>query len=66
MADHESGIYSPDSLADLANGITGEVTVHESDRSSFQDGLFVEKWITEKMIGKDAKPIVPEVWQDYL
>ncbi|MCZ6538317.1 MAG: acetylxylan esterase [Chloroflexi bacterium] len=66
MAEHESGIYSPDALADLAAGIAGEVTVFESERSSFKDGLFAEKWITEKLIGKDAKPIVPEHWQSYV
>ncbi len=66
MAEHESGLYSPDALADLAGGIAGEVTVHESERSSFKDGLFTEKWITEKLIGKDAEPIVPEVWQSYV
>lgn len=66
LAEHESGIYSPDALAELANGIAGEVTVHESERSSFKDGLFTEKWITEKLIGQDAKPIVPEHWQSYV
>ncbi len=63
LADHESEIYSPRALADLVGGITGEVTVHESERSSFKDGLFTEKWVTEKMIGPDAAPIVPEHWQ---
>ena len=66
MAEHKSGLYSPDALADLANGITGEVTVYESERSSFKDGLFAERWLTEKVIGKDAQPIVPELWQSYV
>ena len=66
LADHESGLYSPDALADLANGIAGLVTVHESERSSFKDGVFEERWITERLIGKDAEPIVPEHWQDYV
>ena len=66
LADHESGIYSPGALADLANGIAGKVTVHESERSSFKDGLFTEKWLTEKLIGKGAEPIVPEHWQSYV
>ena len=66
LADHESGIYSPGALADLAAGIAGEVTVHESERSSFKDGLFTEKWLTEKLIGKGAEPIVPEHWQSYV
>ena len=63
MADHRSGIYNPDTLADLEGAITGNVTVHESERSSFKDGIFTEEWITEKLIGKNAAPIIPEHWQ---
>jgi cephalosporin-C deacetylase-like acetyl esterase len=66
LADHESGTYSPDAVADLASGITGEVTVHESERSSFKDGVFEQKWVTEKVIGPDAEPIFPEHWQDFV
>jgi cephalosporin-C deacetylase-like acetyl esterase len=65
-ADHSSGIYSPDVLAVLENDIFGNVTVHESERSSFKDGLFAEKWITEKLFGPDATAIVPEHWRSAL
>jgi hypothetical protein len=65
-ADHSSGIYNPKILADLENGIAGNVTVHESERSSFKDGLFAEKWITEKFFGADVKAIVPEHWRSAL
>ena len=64
MADHESGLYSPQSLSSLVEGIAGEATVHESERSSFRDGLFAEKWITENLIGEDADPLVPAHWQE--
>jgi len=63
MADHESGIYSPDVLSDLEESISGEITLHESERSSFKDGMFAENWITGEMFGKDASPIVPEHWR---
>ncbi len=65
-ADHSNGIYSPEVLAGLENGIAGDVTVHESERSSFKDGLFAEKWITEKFFGPDVKAIVPEHWRSTL
>jgi len=65
-ADHSSGIYNPDVLSDLENGIAGNVTVHESERSGFKDGLFAEKWITEKFFGADATAIVPEHWRSAL
>lgn len=63
MADHRTGIYNPKILADLEDAITGNVTVHESERSSFKDGMFTEEWTTEKLIGKKAAPIIPEHWQ---
>ncbi len=66
LADHESGTYNPSALADLEAGIAGEVTVNESERSSFKDGLFTERWITEKVFGPDAEMVVPEHWQDFV
>ena len=66
LADHATGTYGPDALAGLATGIAGKVTVHESERSSFKDGLFTERWMAEKIFGPDAKPIVPEHWQDFV
>ena len=65
-ADHKGGIYSPDVLTDLEKQISGNVTVHESEQSSFKDGLFAEKWLTQKLIGPDATPIVPEHWRSYI
>ena len=65
-ADHSSGIYNPKVLADLENSIAGNVTVHESERSSYKDGIFAEKWLTEKLFGGDVKAIVPEHWRSAL
>ena len=63
MADHEDGIYSPETLSDLEELILGEITLHGSERSSFKDGLFAENWITAEMFGKEVSPIVPEHWR---
>lgn len=66
LAEHESGNYSPAVLADLATGIAGNVAIHESERSSFKDGLFTERWMANNIFGNDAEPIVPEHWQDFV
>ena len=63
MADYKDGIYSPETLSDLDELIPGEMTLHESERSSFKDGLFAENWITSEMFGKEVSPIVPEHWR---
>ncbi len=65
-ASEREGIYSPSKLAEMNEMIAGEVTIHESERSSFKDGLFAEKWLTRQMLGPTATPIVPEHWQDFV
>ena len=65
-AEHAGGIYNPNVLGELEKRISGNVTIHESEQSSFKDGLFAEKWLTQKLIGPNAVPIVPEHWQSYV
>ena len=48
-------------LDPLVGAVQGDVTVHESERSSYKDGLFTERWLTEQL-GYD-EPILPEGWQ---
>ena len=62
MSDHSSGLLSPKRIRPLADRIAGEVTVHESERSSYRDGLFAEKWVTSHLIGDGAEPIIPGHW----
>ena len=46
MAEYENGLYSAGKLTTLVEDIAGEVSIHESERSSYKDGIFLERWIT--------------------
>ena len=54
-------ILAPDALRSVSDAISGDVTVYASEHSSYKDGLYMERWIADK-VGLDA-PILPEHWQ---
>jgi cephalosporin-C deacetylase len=54
-------ILAPDPLRPVSDAISGDVTVYASEHSSYKDGLYMERWIADK-VGLDA-PILPEHWQ---
>ena len=54
-------ILTPDALRPISDAIDGDVTVYASEHSSYKDGLYMERWIADK-VGLDA-PILPEHWQ---
>lgn len=54
-------ILAPDALRPVSDAIDGDVTVYASQHSSYKDGLYMERWIADK-VGLDA-PILPEHWQ---
>ena len=54
-------ILAPDALRPVSDAISGGVTVYASERSSYKDGLYMERWIADNL-GLDA-PILPEHWQ---
>jgi cephalosporin-C deacetylase len=62
MAEYENGLYSAGKLTNLVEDIAGEVSIHESERSSYKDGIFLERWITERSLGPSAIPILPTHW----
>ncbi len=57
----ENSILGPEALRPLSDAIGGDVTVYASQRSSYKDGLYLERWIADNL-GLDA-PILPEHWQ---
>ena len=63
MADHEGGLHDSKTLSEFKENMSGQVTLHTSERSSYRDGMFAEKWVTEKLFGHDAAPIVPNHWK---
>lgn len=54
-------ILAPEALRPVADAVGGDVTVYASQHSSYKDGLYMERWIADKL-GLDA-PILPEHWQ---
>lgn len=61
MAEHPGGLQDADGLAPVIDGLSGPTTVHESEDSSYKDGLFLEKWVTSEFGFNEA--IVPEHWE---
>ena len=57
----QGSILGPETLRPISDAISGDVTVYLSERSSYKDGLYQERWIADKL-GLDA-PILPEHWQ---
>jgi hypothetical protein len=40
------------------------VTVHESEHSTYRDGLYTEQWIAAHCGISDLQSILPEHWRD--
>ena len=51
------------SLGPLVKAIAGEVSVHESEHSSYRDGLYAETWMAEQSGITDVQSILPEHWR---
>ena len=63
MADYEGGLHDSKTIADFTECMSGPVTVHASERSSYKDGMFTEEWMTQKLFGPDVAPIIPSHWK---
>lgn len=50
-------------LAPLAAAVRGDVTVYESQQSSYRDGLHVERWMAAQCGIGDVETILPEHWR---
>jgi cephalosporin-C deacetylase-like acetyl esterase len=48
-------------LTDFLQALSGQITVHDSESSSYKDGLYSETWIARACGFQDA--ILPEHWQ---
>lgn len=49
-------------LASVRDSLRGEVTIQESERSSFKDGLYAESWLARQCGIEDLASVLPEVW----
>ncbi len=61
MAESPGGLMDGKGLQPLVEGMKARVEVHESEHSSYKDGLFSEVWVARQLGFKEA--ILPEHWQ---
>lgn len=50
-------------LNPLITALQGPVAVHESEQSSYKDGLYAEQWIAAQCDITDVQSILPEHWR---
>ena len=50
-------------LAPLVQALRGPVTLHESEQSSYKDGLYAETWMAGQCGIADVQGILPEHWR---
>jgi cephalosporin-C deacetylase len=63
MAGPAGAALDAQSLALLVTALPGSVTVHESEQSSYKDGLYAEQWIAKQCGIADVQRILPEHWR---
>jgi len=51
-------------LKPLVTALGGPVTVHESEQSTYKDGLYAEQWMAARCGITDVQSILPEHWRD--
>ena len=62
MAESAEAPYSPEILRGLQSEMTAEVTMYGSRNSNYKDGMFVERWITDRLVGTESAAILPHCW----
>jgi cephalosporin-C deacetylase len=63
MAGAPGSLLDGEALEPLAAAIEGTAIVHESEQSSYKDGLHAERWMAAQCGITDVESILPEHWQ---
>lgn len=63
MAGAPGTLLDGPALQPLRAALGGPVTVHESEQSSYKDGLFAERWMAARCGITDVDAILPEHWR---
>jgi cephalosporin-C deacetylase len=63
MAGAPGSLLDAQALVSLVSALPGAVTVHESEQSSYKDGLFMEQWMAACCGLADLQRIIPEHWR---
>jgi cephalosporin-C deacetylase len=63
MAGAPGSLLDAPALAPLVTALPSPVTVHESEQSSYKDGLYAEQWMADRCGIADVQRILPEHWR---
>ena len=63
MAGAPGSLLDAPALGPLVTALRGQVTVHESEQSSYKDGLYAEQWMAAQCGIADVHDILPEHWR---
>jgi cephalosporin-C deacetylase len=63
MADPPGSLLDGQALAPLVQALPGKVTVHDSEQSTYKDGLYAEQWLAAQCGMQDVHRILPEHWR---
>jgi cephalosporin-C deacetylase len=64
MAGAPGTLFDGQALKPLVDAFSGKPTVHESEQSTYRDGLYTEQWIAAQCGIDDLQGILPEHWRD--
>jgi len=64
MAGAPGSLLDAQALKPLVDALPGGATVHESEQSTYRDGLYAERWIATQCGITDVQSILPEHWRD--
>ena len=63
MAGAPGSLLDAAAFTPLVRAFKGAVTVHESEQSTYKDGLYAEQWIAAQCGVTDVQSILPEHWR---
>ena len=64
MAGARGSMLDGPALGPLVASLKGPATVHESEQSTYKDGLYAERWMAEQCGITDLQSILPEHWRE--
>jgi cephalosporin-C deacetylase len=64
MAGAPGSLLDAPALKPLVDALPDGTTVHESEQSTYRDGLYSERWIAAQCRITDVQSILPEHWRD--
>ena len=63
MAGAPGALLERQALAPLVEAVAGETTVHDSEQSSYRDGLYAETWMAQQCGIGDVQRVLPPHWR---